>query len=230
MAEAAQDFLAVSPLLPEMKMQEGLVDHIVFGQPMPRHIQSIFCPGEASDYAEGLDLTNIILSRMKDREDDQGHHHASNHFLRSGGIETRDKERAEFWNHALRQKISVDLCTKVIDALDIEVSSEGDSFSVVTTLPATQEALQKCLLLLVTGFATQPEICWVGLVSEPVPLNTEAQWITQSGTQESRPFFDVGLDGEGQVIGISDTGLDTDNCYFWDATGDVPRDGVRPRS
>lgn len=229
-AEAAPEFLAVSPLLPEMKMQEGLVDHIVFGHPMSRRIQSIFCPSEASDHAEGLDLTNIILTRMKEREDGEGHHLVSNHFLRPGGAETRDKERADFWNQTLRQKICADLCNNVFDALDIEVSNNGDSFSVVTTFQVTQEALQNCLLLLVTGIATQPEICWVGLVSDVVPLNVEAQWVTQSRRQDSRPFFDVGLDGEGQVIGISDTGLDTDNCYFWDATGDVPKDGVRPEN
>lgn len=223
MAESAPDSLAVSPVLPEMKMQEGLVDNIVFGHSMPRHIQSIFCPGEVSNHAQGLDLTNVILTRMKERENDEGHHLVSKHFLRSGAVKTRGKQRAEFWKRALRQN-----CNDMFDALDVEVSSKGDSFSAITALRATQEAPQSCLLLLVTGMATQPEICWVGLVSDPVPLNTEAQWVTQSGRQESRPFFDVGLNGEGQVISISDTGLDTDNCYFWDATGDVPRDGVRP--
>lgn len=226
MAEAAPDSLVVSPVLPEMKMQEGLVDHLVSRHPLPRHFQSIFCPGVASDNAEGLDLTNDVLSRMKWREDTLGRQLDSDPFLRSGDVETRDKERAEFWYRTLRQEMNSSLCENVFNALEIEVSSKGDSFSAVTTPQSSREALRKCLLLLVTGIATQPEICWVGVVPDMVPLNSEAQWVTQSRKEESRPFFDVGLDGKGQVIGISDTGLDTDNCYFWDATGDVPKDGV----
>jgi hypothetical protein len=225
-AEAAPYSLVVTPVLPEMKMREGLVDHIVSGHPLPRHFQSLFCPGEASDHAEGLDLTNDILTRMKRREDSEGRHLVSKHFLRYGDVETRDKERAEFWDRTLRQEINTDLCEDVFNALEIEVSSKGDSFSFVAVLQSSQEALRKCFLSLLTGIATQPEICWVGVVPDAVPLNSEAQWVTQSRKKESRPFFDVGLDGEGQVIGISDTGLDTDNCYFWDASGDVPKDGV----
>ena len=30
------------------------------------------------------------------------------------------------------------------------------------------------------------------------------------------PFFDSGLDGSGQVVSVSDTGIDMDNCYFRD--------------
>ncbi len=47
---------------------------------------------------------------------------------------------------------------------------------------------------------------------------TNPQWITQSGVVGSRPFFDVGLDGAGQVVAVADGGLDRDNCYFRDAS------------
>ena len=43
---------------------------------------------------------------------------------------------------------------------------------------------------------------------------TNPQWIVQSGVPNSRPFFDVGLDGSGQVVAVADGGLDQDNCYF----------------
>ena len=47
---------------------------------------------------------------------------------------------------------------------------------------------------------------------------TNPQWITQSGVVDSRPFFDDGLDGTGQVVAVADGGLDQDNCYFRDAS------------
>ena len=33
------------------------------------------------------------------------------------------------------------------------------------------------------------------------------------------------LTGKGEIIGVSDSGLDTDNCYVWDANGDIRKDG-----
>ncbi|MCU0304533.1 MAG: S8 family serine peptidase [Thermoanaerobaculales bacterium] len=41
----------------------------------------------------------------------------------------------------------------------------------------------------------------------------------QSGEPGSTPIFDRGLHGEGQVIGIMDTGLDVDDCRFDDPAG-----------
>jgi hypothetical protein len=30
------------------------------------------------------------------------------------------------------------------------------------------------------------------------------------------PLWDLGLTGKGEVIGVSDTGLDDEGCYFYD--------------
>jgi hypothetical protein len=42
----------------------------------------------------------------------------------------------------------------------------------------------------------------------------------QTGKPGDTPFFDVGLSGEGQIVAVSDTGIDEDNCYFWDANNE----------
>ena len=36
-----------------------------------------------------------------------------------------------------------------------------------------------------------------------------------------RPFWKVGLDGTGEVVGVGDTGLDTNSCFFYDPNVDV---------
>ena len=77
----------------------------------------------------------------------------------------------------------------------------------------------------------------------PTPLcyNTNAQWITQTGVcrtntgsscqvydqynrqrssldgEVSTPFYAAGITGDGEVIQVSDTGLDQDNQMFWDS-------------
>jgi len=53
-------------------------------------------------------------------------------------------------------------------------------------------------------------------------LNSASVWRCQSGEPASTPIFDHGLRGEGQVIGIMDTGLDVDDCRFDDPVVGLP--------
>ncbi|GMH68541.1 hypothetical protein TrRE_jg3824 [Triparma retinervis] len=85
----------------------------------------------------------------------------------------------------------------------------------------------QCLLTAMAFMAQQPEVCHVGNKPKIQTFNTQASWITQSGTQGSTPFYDKGIRGQGQVVQISDTGLDRDNCYFGETSGSViPTDGT----
>ena len=54
--------------------------------------------------------------------------------------------------------------------------------------------------------------------NSPVEGKTNPQWITQSNVQNSRPFFDEGLDGTGQIVAVAEGGLDVDNCYLADSS------------
>jgi len=38
---------------------------------------------------------------------------------------------------------------------------------------------------------------------------------------EERPFWDAGLDGAGEIVGVGDTGLDVKSCFFWDPNHNV---------
>jgi hypothetical protein len=53
-------------------------------------------------------------------------------------------------------------------------------------------------------------------------LNSGSVWRCQSGVPGSTPIFDHGLRGEGQIIGIMDTGLDIDDCRFDDPLAGLP--------
>ncbi len=54
----------------------------------------------------------------------------------------------------------------------------------------------------------------VELNHQEIIHSSSAQYLVQSGVVESRPWLDSGLDGNGQIIALSDTGIDVDNCYF----------------
>ena len=53
-------------------------------------------------------------------------------------------------------------------------------------------------------------------------LNSGSVWRCQSGLRGLTPIFEHGLRGEGQVIGIMDTGLDVDDCRFDDPVVGLP--------
>jgi len=53
-------------------------------------------------------------------------------------------------------------------------------------------------------------------------LNSGSVWRCQSGRNGLTPIFEHGLRGEGQVIGIMDTGLDVDECRFDDPVVGLP--------
>lgn len=47
------------------------------------------------------------------------------------------------------------------------------------------------------------------------------QWVVQSNVADSRPFYDRGLTGVGEVIGVIDSQLDSNHCAFKDAVNPI---------
>src|SRR5262245_28714008 len=76
--------------------------------------------------------------------------------------------------------------------------------------------------------AALADVAWI----EPTPAyafkNDKAQWVVQSGVQSSRPVYDRGIRGQGQVVMTSDSGIRTNHEMFYDSTqaingwGDYP--------
>jgi hypothetical protein len=84
------------------------------------------------------------------------------------------------------------------------------------TIPAP--ALHRVL----TTMHTLDGLVWADL-QPPLRLrNRESTWRCQSGLQNSTPVFEHGLHGEGQIVGIMDTGIDIDMCFFSDVVVGLP--------
>ncbi|KAL3788137.1 hypothetical protein HJC23_005475 [Cyclotella cryptica] len=96
---------------------------------------------------------------------------------------------------------------------------------------ADSSALNKqCALSLIMGLSVHPMVQTVE-VSPKIELAmaegaSNPQWITQSSRVNSRPFFDKGLDGRGQIVAVADGGLDRDNCYFRDVNEDASMESI----
>jgi len=52
--------------------------------------------------------------------------------------------------------------------------------------------------------------------------NDESSWMCQSGIYGKKPIWDHGITGAGQIIAVSDTGLDIDHCFYWDPFYGMP--------
>jgi len=103
----------------------------------------------------------------------------------------------------------------------ISISPQGHALLNIQSM-ARREG---CVLILLFYLVSQPEITYVH-VRDPVKQlfgnsNQNVSAILQSGVLSSFPFYDAAITGAGQVIGISDTGLDGNSCFFYDPTGNV---------
>jgi hypothetical protein len=74
------------------------------------------------------------------------------------------------------------------------------------------------------ALAELPEVMWIDVEGQRGLLNDTTIWVGQSGVTTARttPVFDQGIHGEGQVVGLLDTGLDADSCFFRDTVRGLP--------
>eukprot|EP00736_Rhodelphis_marinus_P008051 Rmarinus@m.28362 len=80
--------------------------------------------------------------------------------------------------------------------------------------------------LVVSFLASQPEAHFIEEVPRHHTMNRYAVGVLQSGDALSYVLHDHGLTGEGQIIGVADTGVDTDHCFFHDPNYAIPFDGL----
>lgn len=65
-----------------------------------------------------------------------------------------------------------------------------------------------------------PAVEWIEEVPEYFLLNNRTKWVVQSNLTDVTPVWNHGIHGEGQMIGIMDSGLDYNSCFFRDPEGD----------
>ena len=63
-----------------------------------------------------------------------------------------------------------------------------------------------------------PGILWLEPVLQATARNGQAASLLQTGTFGQQPFWNLGIDGTGIVLGVADSGLDADHACFRNAT------------
>ena len=65
-------------------------------------------------------------------------------------------------------------------------------------------------------------VYWIEKRYLMAPVNDNGTWIVQTNQLGNRKMFSNGLTGSGQIVAISDTGIDADHMMFWDSTQGLP--------
>ena len=98
------------------------------------------------------------------------------------------------------------------------IVSSYDSFGKkIKNIISAIDIYQKCMLSLTLSISLQPYVGSVEVKSQVAFMNDHMQYLIQNFTSKQYPWYDVGLNGDGEVVAMSDTGIDVNNCYFWDA-------------
>ena len=241
--------MSVQMMTSYMKMRHGLVSHIEETSPNDKvdtQLSFEMCAsGEVMGNTKLEAMSEDIINRIRnEKESSTGRSLvASRQFAWTSTnmnnrrltdrnyIQTMTKLQTK-WNRHLAQGLdSTHGCAAMFDQMIMHFGAEtsgtvyldlGNGSSQV----ADSSANADCVLSLAAALSAQPEVCSVESVEQPRTLNDIAQWITQTGVLNKRPFWDAGITGEGQIVQVSDTGLDTNHCHFRDATPGEKFDGT----
>ena len=143
------------------------------------------------------------------------------------GDGTSDGEAEERTPLAFANRCYRELTASGLDVLDAYESSP-EKVVVVIKSHELRDTLE--------WLSAQPEAIWVEQEHRYLPFVSSAAKLLADGPSEAsenskRPStIGLGLDGRGQIIGIADTGLDWDNCFFWQSgiQENFPEKGVAP--
>jgi hypothetical protein len=199
------------PFTPEMKIATGLMDMIghTAGDEDPammvNRIEAGFCLGETNSSDTATRLISLVLQDLSNTGG------AERQLSTQSSLDSRStlaESREASW-YRLLHTLDEDACLEMLLDLNVEVTQD---VAVFTFDDGALPPVVDCLQAFVVNLALQPEFCFVDGFRPMQTHNILASGIVQSASSVSNPFYDVGINGTGQVVGLSDTGIDLDNC------------------
>lgn len=245
-AAVTGDELIVQPVIPSLKYMEHSVDAIHgIKEGADVTIEANLCPGVAmasenstlyndmdamADAIIGMLVPTTLAEKLANAISDAYYMTSEEYYNCTDNDGSQLTERAQLWKGLLNKYQESGVCDEVYKtqlgwslyrATDADTGNSQVTVRFNNTGNSTHD--QGCILTLTLAIAAYPAVCSLDLRREVSMQSTISQWITQSELEDKTPFFDSGLDGTGQVVSVSDTGIDLNNCYFRD---DVEAAGV----
>lgn len=209
----ARDKISVQPLLPIMKIRESTTskaqqlvrDERIILEICPNVVQS---SGLVSDEEKNLkQLADAIMSALRNSVETAVE---TVSLSRTNLMNLRSKPRTFEKNvKSCSIKDSIDM----LHTLEYEVRLANYGMHHITidlelAIRHHGVELSSCMDYILSFLSSFSTVCSISISDSISTVNQQAQWISQGGTKTGdTAFFDKGLDGKGQVVGVSDTGL-----------------------
>jgi hypothetical protein len=150
-------------------------------------------------------------------------------------------KKKEHWDKVFQHETedsAAEQCRRIIKAA--EVTADAASSTLLISTPRTYKiynndtgvleeegsfddgdwSVQKfCVMAIVSTITGYDSVCGIDVQQEMAIDNSVSAYLQQTGIQGQTPFYDMNLNGNGQIVSISDTGIATDNCYFKNDNG-----------
>lgn len=116
---------------------------------------------------------------------------------------------------------------------DLQAVSLAATAAGLAVLATSDNGINKILRLSGPGaayiaLAQHDDVAWIEPYVAPTTDNDLAQWVVQTGINGNRRLWDMGLQGEGQVVCTTDSGIDMGHHQFLDPLVPVPGFGHYP--
>ena len=147
---------------------------------------------------------------------------------------------AEFWSREFDRGLEANhLCASMFEELGIQARFGNAGFTIVLNPYAEQQKSSSegeadqgpmssddsarnpsCVCSLLSALAAHPHVVDVS-TNRPIELhgtNGNVQGLVQSGNGAQKPFNAAGITGKGEVVGIVDSGVNVNHCFFRDVS------------
>lgn len=198
--------------------------------------------GENLDGAEDITeaITNLLLSENLDNNTDvlplsQQFYMTSQAYIDylnnsandTDGENEEQSERAKMWGDLLDEyQTSCDETYKTRLTWKIYRSTQPErsasQMQLVYNNTGQSDTDASCALILLLGISANPDVCSVDVRRGVEPSNRIASFMVESEIQDKYPFRARGINGTGETVAVSDTGVDSNNCYFYDPENPQP--------
>lgn len=236
--------IQVQPVTTLMKMRRHLTYNVVNEQ--VRELDVMICPGSSSEDMMNDLMTSTDEDEMMGNGEPgyrklisgEGfpwalqHDHAIHKHMRRGlhsndsqsWLQSQESTNGHHSRHLRmwRQALSIaseDETQECVDMFENMLVIDTLLGIVIRFYPDENKKVvnSECLLAFIATLSARPEVCSIETTGGFEFFNQIAQWTTQSHTPNYRPFWDKGITGKGVVVQVSDSGLDTNHCNFFDS-------------
>jgi hypothetical protein len=80
----------------------------------------------------------------------------------------------------------------------------------------------------IEALAHEADVAWIEPYVQPTTDNDNAQWVVQTGVTATRRVWDMGIQGQGQIVMTSDSGINMNHNQFRDPSVPLPIFGDYP--